>query len=445
MPMTRTTLIAWLRAGVYPFLALAVFAAVTGPFLRKADSQFDNVYLRAAQRLQTGEDIYPLRDGYLYPPLMAWMSIPLAQMPPSVARCVWLAINFASLAFLWIACWRLAGGKRLRDESDWREHLACWIGLAIAFRFGLDCLQNQQTDILIAALVVGGIALLQGTSRLSGGLAVFLAATCFGLAAGMKCTALLFAPYLLYRGRWLAAVWVAFLAVGLNLLPNLTSEPDSGGWWLGEWVHRYLAVLGRSDHSPGVWGSAVTLNQSWSGALYRWFATSWTWDAAGFQVIARTNAPTPTTLKWITYGSEAALVLLFAGLLGPRRLLPTDRGRLALECSIIMLLMVLLSPMSSKPHFVVLLLPAWLLARSAVRTRDPVLLTTLVASFASATLTIKDLATPNLASLGMWYGGVTWSTVLLLLGCGWTLIRDQRAAQMGAADRPFTGLTRQAA
>jgi hypothetical protein len=441
--MSSVRWFAWLRGHVYLLLAIACCAVVAVPFLKKADSQFDNVYLRAAARLQAGADIYPLQDGYLYPPLMAWLAIPFTHLPQNVARVAWLGLNLASLAALLMGCWRLSGGSRLNGTADWREHLICWLGLTCALRFSLDCLQNQQTDVLIAAVVVGGCLLLAFPERLGNHTSVMLAATCFGLAAGMKCTALLFAPYLLLRGRWLACLWVGVLAVGLNLLPNLTSTPDSGGLWLGEWVHRYLSVLGRSDHSPGVWGSAVNLNQSWSGALYRWFATTWTWDAAGFQVQLRADSPSPTLLKLLVYGSELLVLGVFAWLMWPRhskqlspdRLSPDrqvgESPRVPLECAVVLLLMVLFSPMSSKPHFCTLLLPAWLVARQAFRSRSWSLWACLGLAIVCGALAIKDLATANVASVAMWYGGVTWSAVALLAGCGIALAGRKEALSAG--------------
>lgn len=409
----------WLRSYPYFLLAAIFFCVVAVPFLRKTDSQFDNVYLRAAQRLQAAEDFYPLKDGYLYPPLMAWLSIPLTYIPPAVARVIWLGINLGCLSLLWIWSWRLAGGVRLNSSTDWREHLICWLGLACAFRYGLDCLQNQQTDLVIAALVVGGCVALRPSQEAGARLGVVIAATCFGVAAGMKCTALLWAPYLLWRGRWLAALWVAVVAIGLNLLPNLTSTPEHGGLWLGEWVHRYLSVLTRADHSPGIWGSAVTLNQSWSGALYRWFATTWTWDAAGFAVAGRADAFSPQALKIVVYGSELVMLGVAAWVMGlaksPRK--SSGLNVTSLEYSLVILLMVLLSPMSSKPHFCILLLPAWVVARCAIENRSWLLGAFLALSIATGALAIKDLATANLASVAMWYGGVTWGALFLLFGC----------------------------
>lgn len=439
--MNKLDLTQRLVAYFYVAAAIGLAIAVSIPFLRKTDSQFDNVYLRAAHRLQTGADIYPLEDGYLYPPLMAWMAIPLTWVTPAVARIIWLAINLTVLAFVLAAAWRLSGGKGLKRFGDPREHLILWLGLACALRYALDCLQNQQTDIVVIGLVLAGCCLLPSDSSPGNRLSVLGAVVCFGLAAAMKCTPLLFAPYLLWRRRWISGLSLAALALGLNLLPNLTSTPPEGGWWLGEWTERYLAVLARSDHHPGVWGSAVTLNQSWSGAVYRWLATTWTWDAHGVSVVPVSPLLTPTAMKLLVYGSELT-ALLVIGFLAYRprkplenpkadalRTLEVEAQLANVEYATVLTLMVLLSPMSSKPHFLVLLVPAWLLARRAVNHQDRVSLAILGLAILAGGLTIKDLAGTNLATLAMWFGGVTWSAILLLAGAVLLLRRQRRTPE----------------
>lgn len=428
----------------YSVAALGLAVVVSVPFVRKSDSQFDNVYLRAAARLQNGQDIYPLEDGYLYPPLMAWLAIPLTWIPPAAARVVWLAINLAGLAYILRTAWRLSGAKRWFPETTWQEHLILWAGLLCALRYGLDCLQNQQTDIVVIALVLAGCLLLTSANSIPRTVSVSMAVVCIGLAAGMKCTPLLFVPYLLWRRQWAAGFAVGILAVSLNLLPNLTATPPDGGLWLGEWVERYLSVLTRHDHHPGVWGSAVTLNQSWSGAVYRWLATTWIWDPAGVHVVMTTPLLTPWPMKLLVYGSELVVVLLLTAIASRARKLPVDRPLdtqaaafhpTAIELGIVLTLMVLLSPMSSKPHFLVLLLPAWILARQAVYERDFLSGAMLALAIVTAALTIKDLAGPNLATLAMWYGGVTWSAILLLCGLTRLLLLSSQPADPETTSR----------
>jgi hypothetical protein len=176
------------------------------------------------------------------------------------------------------------------------------------------------------------------------------------------------------------------------------------------------------------------LNQSISGAAYRFFVTEWTWTAEGFDILTRANAPGPLTLKVVVYGLQIGLLLAAAWAMGrgsARRRTPdaAPQTRLALECSLVLLLMVLLSPMSSKPHFCTLILPAFLLARQAVLGKSRVAGVCLGAAILSGALATKDLAGANLASLFMWYGGVGACAFFLLLGCTWILVREPQIAE----------------
>src|SRR5207249_2663870 len=102
---------------------------------------------------------------------------------------LWYLINVVCVIGLVRWAWRVSGGGPLEGAGapDWREHLVFGIGLACAFRFVMDCLAHQQIDLVIGALLMGGCLALARSRGL-------LAATAFGLAAALKCTALLWAP-----------------------------------------------------------------------------------------------------------------------------------------------------------------------------------------------------------------------------------------------------------
>src|SRR3954470_10218372 len=207
----------------YTLAALLVAAGLSVPFCLRRDSEWEQVYVAAAARLGSGQDLYPPGTDYLYPPFSAWAALPFAPLPPPAGRGLWLLLNLACLAVMARAAWRLAGGGPLEGDppAPAREHVAWCLGLAGAAPYLLNCLAHQQTDLVIGALLLGGCLLL-GRSR------ALPAATCFGLAAAMKCTALLWAPYLAWRRRWAAAAWLAAVALGANLLPDLLSPPPSG-------------------------------------------------------------------------------------------------------------------------------------------------------------------------------------------------------------------------
>jgi hypothetical protein len=425
-------IVSWVRSHPWTMLAAIVLAGHAPSFLLRHSSEWDQVYLVAAERMIHGGDVYRYVDGYAYPPFMAWLAIPFTFMVPGMSRFLWFALNVVCFIFIFRWAWHLSGGGTLEGPRarDKTEHLICFLGLALAHRYALNGISHQQTDLVIGVLLMGGcLALARGRP--------LLAATGFGLAAAMKCTPLLWSAYLLWRRQWRAAIWLVLVAVGVNLLPNVVRAPDAGGLWLSEWLNRYIKPLGEKNNYPGSWGSALIYNQSISGAGQRWLAHTWSWHNGKFAMEARPDRWSPGAVKLAVYGTEALLILGVIGLLVRRRLArptsddsgfgePTahlskaEMGEI-LEYGMVLALMVLLSPMSSKPHFLTLILPAFCLARLTVFSGRRILwLVMAVGLFlAVASLTIYGSEIPCVV---LWCGSEMWNALLLLLGSGLALV-----------------------
>lgn len=410
IPMRRPTgMVSWLLAYPYTVCGVLLFLGLAGPFVLRRVSEWDAVYVAAAERLQAGTTIYDPRDGYAYPPFMALLAVPFTHLPPLGSRALFYLVNVACLVVMCRCAWRVAGGGALEGTASASrgEHLVCVLGLAVAFRYALDALAHQQTDLVIGALVLGGCYAL-GRAR------DWSAATCFGLAAAMKCTPLLWCLYLLWRRRWLPAVWLVGVAVGVNLLPDLINAPPRGGVWLGHWLGQFLLPMRGAEYLPGTWYSAIIYNQSLSGLGQRWLALDW---AGLLEGTVRAGAPSARTIKLLIYGAELTLLAASAFVLGWKR--PKERPTVtrAAEYSVVLLLMLLLSPMSSKPHFCTLLLPAFCLARLAVTERGRAQQLFLALSLLAGLLSTRGLVGVQFSSFMLWCGAVTWAAMFLLAGC----------------------------
>jgi hypothetical protein len=455
----------WLRRRPYSATALAVLLPLAVGGLLRRDSEWDQVYVRAAHHLWRGEDIYRPEDGYLYPPFMAWAALPFRALPGSASRAAWLLLNVACAMALVRWGWRAAGGPQLEAAAATpiAEHSAAILGVLCGIPYIENCFAHQQTDVVLGALLVGGCLLLTRSRALA-------AATCFGLAAAIKCTPLLFAPYLAWRGRFRAAVWLVVVALGVNLLPDLVCRSPSGRPWLLDYGGRYLLPLARPAHYVGTWGSDPMYNQSLAGAFHRWLLTTLTWTDGNCFASARATPPAPFVLRGAAYGTGLLLLAAAAWAAGrPGRRAEnlertSERGvqarsasdggglalagasglhgtgplvgvsRSALECGAVLLLMLLLSPMSSKAHFGIVVLPAMCLARSAVRTHSRLLGALLAVAVALGCASLKDPLGERLYSVSLWAGLVTWQTVLLLIGCLVILRRAASGAALAAAE-----------
>jgi hypothetical protein len=405
----------WLRTHPFTSLGGVLLVVMAIIFCRRHESEWEQVYLPAAAHLWRGEPLYRLQDAYLYPPFMAWATLPFLALPTPLPRLLWFTINAVCSIALVRWSWRLAGGGRLEGchEVKTSERWAAFLGCLCGISYMQNCLAHQQTDIVIATILVGGcLSLLRCRA--------IVAATLLGVAAACKCTGLLFAPYLLWRGRPFAALGLLVVALGVNLLPDLVSTAPTGRSWLREYALCFLQPLTAADHYIGTWGSDPVYNQSLTGMGQRWCTTMWTWTPTDCTLAPRLPLLTPRTLRLVMYAVDLTLltgVLFVCG--RPFRKLRDDanNSRQALECGIVLLLMLLLSPMSSKAHFGTLIIPGCCLARAAIASRSLILKLLLAGTVLLGLLSNKDPLGERLYTLSLWYGVVTWQSLLLLAGC----------------------------
>ena len=407
----------------YFAVALVVLLAAVMPFCTRLHSEWDDVYVRAAIDLQAGRDVYRQNYGYTYPPFQMLLALPFTALPHLGVRIGWFAVNAFCLAWMVTSAWAIAGGGRFRDAATWpwSEHAIFVLGLGCGVWYSFHALAHQQTDIVMAALFLGGCRWLQTGHACRG-------AILFGLATAMKCTPLLLAPYLVLRRRFLAAALVVAVALGVNLLPELVQSSPSGSTWLAEWFRLFLQPMADRNHAPGAWHSDPLYNQSLAGAFSRWTQTEWNWTANGL-VIGVTSTPLEA-LRWkpALYGVQLVLAAA-AGLVFCRRfrLHPerdaSDAQWAGYEYGVVAILMLMYSPMSSIPHFATLILPGFCLARQAVVRRDRAAAVVVALASVCAALSNKDLQGGSLYTLGLWHGVVMLNALVLLAGLLTTLAR----------------------
>jgi hypothetical protein len=416
-----------------PFTTAAIIYLIVAGcrfMLARDFSEWDHVFVLAARQLRHGGDIYRLPADlqeehpfpFSYPPFQALLAIPFSYLPAFLPRLAWYVVNALCLVLMWRLAWRVSGGSKLEniEQPDWREYVICILGLACAMRFVEDTLEHRQTDLVIGALLFGGCLAWQRRRDL-------VAASLWGTAAAFKCTPLLLAGYLLWRRRWAAAVWLVVVAVGLNLLPDLVHRPPRGGVWLSQWYQQVV----RAKSDVGAWYVDPILNQSLAGAAFRFSATTASMSATDLKVTARPPRLPQWALKAILYGADGVLVVGAALAMGRPWRRQIDPSRAAVECCVVLILMLLLSPMSHKTHFCILLLPGFVVARLAVRKRSPVAWLALVACITLVVVLDRSIIGRSRGNLMMWLGSVTAGSLALWLACVWQLAREKRAEGAG--------------
>lgn len=284
---------AWRRRD---FALLAAFAAVYAAHqvlwparhLPRLTGDVAN-YLAAARALAGGGTPFSVH-GFDYPPLLAFLLLPLAPLDDLAARWVWFAVGQAALLAAGWWTWRAAGGGReaaLAVAATWSLGGTAAINLAI----------GQATPLLLAA-IAAALALLP--RRPAAGAAWVAAAAALKLWPGLLLAA------------WMARPWRRGLAVGAVLFLLLTAG-----------LVAWLAASGRTPALPassGYWaGTPAPGNVSLPAAVLRLLdppapgtaelPITWT---SGYSTAAVLPAPWK---RAVAVGAGALFVLLAGGAL----------------------------------------------------------------------------------------------------------------------------------
>ena len=395
-------------SSLWPVLAVAALLAAAFAYhaFHFADTDWEKVYVPAAARYEEGDDVFGHADEYVYPPFSAVLALPSAHSGPFAVRVhVWL-MNVAGGTALVVCGWWLTGGRfGLRQPP--REWWIALIGLPAFLGFFFETLVNRETDLVIGGLAVAGCwQVVRGRDWLGGAM--------IGVAAAMKCTPLLFAPYFAFVGRWKAGAAVALAAVVANLAPDLVVPPPHGQPRLTEWVGRFLLPITRPDQNPGRWHAAEWSNHSLAGIVNRLSSYRLLPSEGGIASEPVASPPPPVALKVMVYGGGLALLAVSAFVVWRRGRRAEGFGIGAVLC-----LMLLLSPMSSKPHFCVLAVPAWAVARAGLIRRKWSLVTLVMLAGLLELTSAKDLVRERINTPAMWYGAIPAGVLLLLAGCLW--------------------------
>ena len=234
-------------------VSLAGFVWVTAhdaQALRMTDFE---VYVQGSSRLFAG-DLYTrlYSDDHLpftYPPFGALLLLPLALLPLTVGKIIWLGL---SIVALWVAVRRVIEWAGLGAYQQAAGGLALSVtGLALWLQpVRSTLLYGQVNLILMAVLVVG----LSSARPLVAGLSV-------GLTAGVK---LIPAANVLYL-----AVANRYRAVAVAILTFLATVALGAIAGVGQTWHYFTDLVFDPSRAGDLWG---TSNQSLRGALARFSA-----------------------------------------------------------------------------------------------------------------------------------------------------------------------------
>ena len=280
---------------------------------------------------------------YLYPPLFAVLFAPLTLLPYEAAYLVWVALG---AALLFASVWMLirqddaARQDRLRSPG-FLLPAAALVLMACSFYPVSRTVAVGQSSLLMLALMTGAFVALSrdGTASPEGSRCRdILGATALACGILLKLTPALLLPWLVFRRRWRALAWCGVALAVLLGISVATAGLESHQVYFGRMISKLSG------------GTAFYPNQSISGMLAR--------AAGGEMRLADLVDPASPQ---VLIARLAALVLMVGGLLliWRRRLDDTH------AFSLLVLITLAISPISWEHHYVLALIPAWVLLKDA--------------------------------------------------------------------------------
>ncbi len=317
---------------------------------------FEHFY-RAAKAFREGTDPYAAGvHGYIYPPLIAFLFMPLTVVSVQAAAFIMLLVNMA----LALMCTVLACKEAMRRFSLERPVSELLMVVALTTVLAAPRLRSElqmwQTNLPMMAATLLALCWLERRPQWAG--------LALGLAVNIKYLPLIYLPYLLLRRRYTAALWfVAGIAL-FALLPAVHSG------WAANLQHWATASTGIAQLLGIKVQAAQELQAAHIDALTISHSMSITSGMA--RIVGPAAEP---SLKWLLTGGVAAVVLGALTLVYRRFGVPLwlwpdaeaqsaapYRAVIALEWAALMAVALAFSPQTKPRHLVLLLMVFALLA-----------------------------------------------------------------------------------
>ncbi|MEW6543434.1 MAG: glycosyltransferase family 87 protein [Nitrospirota bacterium] len=341
-------------------VACLIGAAVYGyviAFLRVARFRDFDVHREVGRRFLTGEYLYA--GGYCHPymPAAAMYFAPLAWFDRATGMALRYAIAVAALCLTFALLHRMV---RARLEAAGREGFTlAALTVLLAFPFILQDLDDGGPHLILLAMLTGGIYAVwrgrEGTGALW-----------FGLATALKVTPALFLPLFLWKRQWRLAGLTAAAALFWIALPMVWM--GAGSWWSHqkEWIEVAAGSFVGRDRPVTVENEQRVRNQSLRLALTRYLTI-----LPEDHPLRRDDPAYVPMLDLSLPAAKTAATVAMAGLLAllgwhARRPYggPGDPAW-PKECSLVLILALLFSPVTWVQHLVWLVPALYLIVADA--------------------------------------------------------------------------------
>jgi alpha-1,2-mannosyltransferase len=381
----------WLRYG--PWLALLIAAVAYYPRFDKLGGI--SLYSQAASCLWHQQPLQQCVLLFTYPPAFAFVMVPFIALSATAQTVVWYIISLACGVLSCVLSEKIA--LRL-FPGPWSTRDITWLrvlGVLLSLKFILAVYENQAYDLLVFPFILLGTLALMDRREIAGGASL-------AIAAAMKVTPLIFLPYLIVRKRFLAAGIFVVVLIAASFMQDafLTPQGTPHGYFV-TWINdiALAGVLEKGATSPlPFWDGASIYNLSLRGTLARAVYQT-DYQAYFLQILRGTQ---------IVFIGLIGILILFS--LRSKALVPVD-------VCLLIIAMLMLSPMSSRTHFVNLTLPYFLLVAAWMKDRHTKWLggAVLLLSFAGCTGIPRDLVPKGFTEFMRDHNDILLGTLVLIV------------------------------
>jgi alpha-1,2-mannosyltransferase len=408
------------KARLTLLISLAVLVALAGAAFVRNLIDFP-VYYAAGQSLLGGRtDLYApdfalgrVMD-YRYPPFFLLAILPLWLLPYKVAAYLWYLCGVIEIALCVFFIRRVAAMPK--DEK--------WLWVAVFFLvapYFVTALHYGNAHLLAVTLLFAAFYLVFRQKPVVAGLLL-------ALSISIKLTPALVLPYFALRRQWRLLASVAVLLVAINLTPALYFGFAKNNELLKNWYEH--VVVGQEFHEAN-----GPINLSLKGQLRRYLSdVDYTQRVDGDVHYPAINALSlPASQLDLAWKVIVALLCLavFGWMFLARGRLEHGRGEVfSLEMGLLICVMLLVGPLTSKIYFIALLWPAAALAAFAFSrsTRQALRLRALLIALAILNSVLPLLPGRSLQRWLLVLGADFYVNLLLLLAVAYALWSVARSA-----------------
>ena len=409
------------RAIGWAVLAIAA-AAYYGRYAKTIISW--SVYMDGARCLWDGQVLLECASDFTYPPALALAMIPFLALSSTLQLVIWYLISIVAAVACVARCEALV--RRLYPSAD-SEPNATWIrviSLLLSLKFILSVLTYQSYDLLVFCLILLGLwALASGRALTAGGI--------LAVVTALKATPLMFLPYLLLKRRFAAAlVFIVVLAL-CCVLPDLFSVLKGGR---SDYFENWISQVVGPALTPGG-SSSRFFWHTWMGQSHGNLSLRGVMNRLVREPIWGVEPRAALAMSYVVVAAAIALLLA----------LSARRDKLiAVDGAILLIGMLALSPISSRYHFILLMLPYTVLAAACLcdRRMRAFGAVVLFMSFILATGTSNDVGGQTLAEFSHAHGFLLAGALILLVPLGRIIWMERLTSGQAGSDDLSAGKSR---